>query len=130
MILDTDFVIDVMRKEEHAIKKLKELMSGGESRIITAPTLFELYSVIARSEKKDMEKQKILHTLSNLIIWHLDKEGAEKGGEIDGRLVMEGQKIDPIDSMIAGITLAKGEKILTRNVRHFSRIAGLGVETY
>ena len=108
MILDTNFIIDIMRKEEQAIKKLKEMVSKAEPQIITAPTLFELYSGVVRSEKKETEKQQILHTLSNLIIWHLDPEGAKIGGEIDGRLVKEGQKIDPIDSMIAGIVLARG----------------------
>ncbi len=77
-----------------------------------------------------MEKQKILYVLSNTLIWHLDVDGAIKAGEIDGKLIQQGQKIDPEDSMIAGITISKGEKLLTRNLKHFSRIPGLKIETY
>jgi len=130
MILDTDFVIDVMKNDEAAVKRLKELVSRGEPQVITTPTMFELYSGVIRSKKKDEEKQKILDVLSNLIIWNLDSESAKNGGEIDGRLSVEGQKIDIIDSMIAGIAFAHQEKILTRNIRHFSKIIGLKIETY
>ena len=130
MILDTDFVIDIMRKEESSVKKLKELIDRREPQIITSPTLFELYSGVGQSQMPETEKKKILHTISNLLIWTLDAEGAEKGGEIDGRLVSEGERIDPVDSMIAGIALSHGQKILTKNARHFSRVPGLGIETY
>ena len=36
------------------------------------------------SDKKETEKQKVLHTLSGMIIWHLDSKAAQIGGEIDG----------------------------------------------
>lgn len=130
MIFDTSFVIDIMNKDVGAVKKLNEIVSRGELGVITTPTLFELYSGMARSTKQEAEKQKILYTISQLLVWHLEPRGAEKGGEIDGKLITEGQKIDPIDSMIAGIAMANGEKLLTRNVKHFSKIAGLKVETY
>ena len=89
-----------------------------------------MHSGIAMSDKKETEKQKVLHTLSGMIIWHLDSKAAQIGGEIDGKLAKEGRKIDPVDSMIAGIAITGDEKVLTRNVKHFSRIAGLKIETY
>ncbi|MFH0836948.1 MAG: PIN domain-containing protein [Candidatus Aenigmatarchaeota archaeon] len=130
MIVDTTFVIDIMRKDEKALFRLKQLVSRGEPQIITAPTLFELYSGIMQSNKPDVEKQKVLQMLSNLIIWHFDAESAKKSGEIDGGLCREGKKIDPIDSMIAGIAIAKGERLLTRNIKDFSKIVELDIETY
>ena len=130
MILDTGFIIDVMRREENAVRRLRELISSGETQAITTPSLFELYSGVSRSRIPQKEKGRIMQTLSNLVVWSLDTKGAETGGEIDGRLSSKGERLDPVDSMIAGIALSKGEAILTRNVRHFSRIPGLRIETY
>ncbi len=130
MILDTGFIIDVMRREENAVRRLRELISSGETQAITTPSLFELYSGVSRSSIPRLEKGRIMQTLSNLVVWSLDTKGAETGGEIDGRLSSKGERLDPVDSMIAGIALSRGEAILTRNVRHFSRIPGLRIETY
>lgn len=130
MILDTSFVIDLMAGDKAAIEKLKEIISKGEPQIVTAPTIFELYSGLAQSSKRELEKKKILSALSRVAIWHLDASAAERGGEIDGALIKAGEQIEPVDSMIAGIALVKGEKVLTRNVKHFSKVAGLNLETY
>ena len=73
---------------------------------------------------------KILEILDGQIILKFDKESAEKAGEIDGNLIKEGNTIGPIDTMIAGTAITKNEKVLTRNIKDFSRIKGLNIETY
>jgi len=130
MILDTDFIIDVMENEAESLKKLHAMILSGKPQAIAAPTLFELYSGAVRSSKTDNEKEKILSTLKNMPVYHLDPSSAQKAGEIDGRLWSAGCPIQPIDSMIAGIALSVGETVLTRNTKHFSRVPGLKVETY
>jgi hypothetical protein len=130
MIFDTNFVIDVMRADAEALEKLAELESKGEPQAVTAPTLFELYSGLARSTKPEAERKNILNTLAGLIVFHLDALSAERAGEEDGRLVKSGERIEPVDSMIAGISLTMGETLLTRNTKHFSRIDGLKLESY
>ncbi len=52
------------------------------------------------------------------------------GGSIYGELLAKGETIDPEDAMLAGIAKSHHEKVLTRNVKHFSRIEGLTIETY
>ena len=44
MILDTNFIIDIMRNNESAINKSKQLSDIGESQFITSLTIFELFS--------------------------------------------------------------------------------------
>lgn len=130
MILDTTFIIDLMNAEKEAVNKLNELVKKKEAQIITSPSIFELFSGLSRSKKPEQEKEKIVTTIKNQIILDLDNISAEKGGEVDGMLIKKGKTIQPIDSMIAGIALTKKEKILTRNVKDFSKIKGLEVETY
>lgn len=68
--------------------------------------------------------------MGSQIIWDLYGESAVVAGGIDGNLIKKGLKIDPEDSMIAGIAMSRGETILTRNTEHFGKIEGLNIETY
>ena len=40
MILDTDFVIDLMKKEENAVAKQQKLDEDHEVLMVTSPTIF------------------------------------------------------------------------------------------
>ena len=130
MILDTTFIIDLMEKEDGAVKKLHELIKLGEPQLTTTLTIFELFSGMTRSNRPLEEKNKVLEVLKGQLVVELNNEAAEKAGEIDGTLIKEGKMIGPIDSMIAGIALVKREKVLTRNIKEFSRIRDLQIETY
>lgn len=130
MILDTDFVIDIMENKPESIKRLHKMILSGQPQAIAAPTMFELCSGAIRSSKPEREKERILTTLKGMPIFHLDPASAQRAGEIDGTLMKSGCPIQPADSMIAGIALMTGNAVLTRNVKHFSRVPGLKVETY
>ena len=67
--------------------------------------------------------------LSSLPQLALDFPSA-KEGMIYGEKIRAGRAIDPEDAMLAGIARAKAEKVLTRNIKHFSGIEGVTVETY
>ena len=130
MIFDTTFIIDLMERDEKAVIKLHDCIRKSESQFITSITVFELFSGLARCNRPKEEKEKILKTLTGQIVLNLDNDCAEKAGEIDGSLIKDGKMISVTDSMIAGIALVKKEKVLTRNVKDFSKINGLYVETY
>ena len=130
MIFDTGFIIDLMNKNAQAVNKLQELMGKKELQYTTSLTIFELFSGLARSQKTEEEKKKITTILSGLPILDLDNKCAEQGGELDGTLIKEGKMIGVIDSMIAGIALTKNMSVLTRNVKDFSKIKDLKIETY
>jgi len=130
MILDTSFVIDLMDGLPEAIEKLKQLNHLKENCFITTPTIFELWSGIVQSDKPEQEKRKVLDILESQLILNFDNLSAEEAGKIDGTLLKEGFSIDPEDSMIAGVAKFHNEVILTRNIKHFSRIYGLKIESY
>lgn len=130
MILDTCFIIDVLHKEKAAIEKLKELNMAQEPQIITTVSVFELFTGIVQYARPEDERAKVMEIINSQIIVPLDIASAMKGGKVDGYLTKKGHKIDQQDSMIAGIALTRKEKILTRNIKDFSKIPGLQVETY
>lgn len=130
MIMDTCFVIDLMNGDTKAVEKLENLTKGGELLFLTTITAFELFSGVARSNKKENERAKIKEVLKGQLLLALDDSSAEKAGDIDGRLIKEGNQIKPLDCMIAGIALNKKDKILTRDLKDFSRVPGLEIESY
>jgi tRNA(fMet)-specific endonuclease VapC len=130
MILDTAFLIDLMKGNRMAEQKLTALLQSGSSIAITAPTIFELFNGLAQSSKPAAELAKIHGVLHQQVRWTFDDASAEQGGRIYGELVRKGQPIDTIDAMIAGIALRHQEPVLTKNIKHFSRVSGLKVETY
>lgn len=130
MILDTTFLIDLLRNKAEAVEKLKTIQRKNIPISITTPSIVEIYTGLQHTKKTENEKKKILEVLESQIIHNLDKESAEKAGEINGNLIKKGETINIVDSMIAGIAYKNNEPILTRNIKHFSKIKEIKVEAY
>ena len=128
MILDTSFIIDVMRKEDNAVKKLRDFLNKRTPLIITTPSIFEIWAGVMLCNKPDEEKNKIEEVLLGQIIMDLDKTSAEESGRIFGTII-KNNSIEPIDAMIAGIAKSKHERVLTRNKRDFDK-TGVMLEIY
>lgn len=129
MIADTCFIIDLLHGDKGAVKKAEELDKQHGSLSTTAISVFEIWQGITDINNKE-RLEKINTLLESLGLLTLDKESAKIGGRIHGGLYERGEAIEPEDSMIAGISLKYGKKILTRNVKHFSKIGKIEIETY
>ncbi len=130
MLLDTSFIIDLLRGRESAVKKIQMLESEAIATNISAPSIFELFIGISLTKKPAAEKKKIMDVLESWGTLSLDSNCAARGGIIHGQLIKEGQSIDPEDSMIAAIAIVNDETLLTKNVKHFERIPDLNIESY
>jgi tRNA(fMet)-specific endonuclease VapC len=130
MILDTTFLIDVMRNDENALRKLEELDERDEALSVTAPTVYELWSGIARYRRSEDEKRRVDGVLCNRKIIEATKHTMRQAGFLNGQLAVLGVRIGTMDALIATLALERDETLLTRNVKHFARIKGLKLETY
>ncbi len=130
MIVDTTFLIDIMDNEPVATEMLKSLVEKGAPLTVTALSIFELFSGLTRSTSPLREYEKIQSVTEQLPRWSFDEVSAERAGQLHGMLISKGQPIGALDAMIAGIALQHHEPVLTRNVKDFSRVPGLKVETY
>ena len=131
MILDTSFIIDLLRGENpEARKKAEELDHLLETKAAVSVTVMELWRGAFQSIRKEHEKEKIETLLKSLLVYSFDEKGAKKSGEIEADLISEGKIIDLEDIMIGGVALVKNEAILTKNKKHFQRIKGLNVVSY
>jgi len=130
MLLDTSFIIDLLRGREKAVKKIKMLEAESTATNISSPSIFELFVGISLTKKPASEKKKIMDVLESWGTLVLDSECAAHGGIIHGQLIKDGQAIDPEDSMIAAIALVNNETLLTKNTKHFNRVPDLKIEEY
>lgn len=129
MIIDTTFLVDLLDNDPNAVKKSQELDAQNSALFTTAISVFELWQGVSDiKDKKKLEKINLL--LDSFGLFSFDKESAKIAGKIHSELYIRGLPIQPEDSMIAGICLKHGKKVITRNVKHFSRISALEVETY
>ena len=129
--LDSTFIVDLLRNKLKAKQKYDEM--GKDWIVATIINLYELMSGVYLTKDKNYEKHmSILNEfLRNINVLQLSSLSVEKSSKINGELSSEGKKIDDLDILTAGICLSNGyDTILTENVKHFSRIKGLKIETY
>ena len=119
-----------MKNKEEAIAIRQKMEEEREAYRISIATIFELWAGIAASKKSEVERMKVLDVLSDIDVVDLTRPIAEKAGEIHGILIKNGEGIDNIDAMITATALLENEAVLTRNIKHFTRVKGLKVETY
>ncbi|MBU0628111.1 MAG: PIN domain-containing protein [Nanoarchaeota archaeon] len=130
--LDTTFLIDLLNGRKEAIKKSENL--DNELELFTTEiNVFEILYGIFRDKTIDDEKelQSAKKLFDKLRILPLKGEATIKSARIAGELTQKGVTIDSHDCITAGVSLANGVSIMvTKNKDHFSRIRGLGIETY
>lgn len=130
MILDTDFLIDLMRGKADAVQRQQLMTEGKENCKVAAATVFELWVGVALSSRSQDEKAKIISALSAFDAAPMTGAVAEKAGELHGSLLKSGNSIGVLDSMIAATALLSNEPLLTGNAGHFARVKGLRIENY
>jgi predicted nucleic acid-binding protein len=130
VIADTSFIIDIMKSNKEAIEKAEEIEKSGSSIAVTSISIFELFVGIGLSIKQDRERYKIARVLNGLSIISFDEDSAREAGRIFAQKRRNGSTIDPEDSMIAGICAKRNEILITRNLKHFSDIENVKIESY
>ena len=119
-----------MRNNSEAIAKAKDMERDNVPLMVTAPTVFELNVGLSLSSKPLTEKIRIQEVMDSLLFLPLDFKSFIEAGSIYGERRKQGFKINPQDAMIAGIARTVGEKILTRNIRHFQGIENVSIDSY
>ena len=127
--LDSDFIVDILKHKKNAVLKLSLLRE--DIAVSTEVNFFEvLYGVFRKQQVPQKELalvQEFFNSIPNLVLNH---SSAYSAAEIAAYLEKEGLTIGFNDTLIAGIRLSHKCSILTKNVKHFSRIKGLKVESY
>lgn len=127
--LDTDLLVAILRGQESAQEAVAALdEEGGAST--TAVNAYEILFGAWRSARREENLQEARRLLAKLTVLPLDPASAEKAAEMHATLLDKGAALDVRDVFIAAVVLCTGSRIVTRNVKDFSRIRELRVESW
>lgn len=116
MILDACFPIDLVAGDEAAVAKLDEI----HDRHLVVPTL--AYTEVAVGvDPTTPEGRRFDEVMAEVPMVPYDAEAAERAVDVQRQLRRSGEAIGAVDAMIAGIALARGEPVVTRNASEFGR---------
>lgn len=126
--LDTDVLIDNLRKRSDAVKHVRDL----EEQVILATTTvnaFELYYGACKTKNREQNIKSVKQLLKRLVVFDFNEEASEKAGTTLAELESKGQTIDFRDIFISSIALTNDCALSTRNIGHYKRIPDLKLLT-
>ena len=112
-LLDTDIVIDFLRRRDYA-RKLLENWAGEGLLAISTLTHLEIYQGMESGEEEGTNV-----FLDGLISVAVDVPIARRAGRMLGELRSEGVTAGIADSIIAATALQLGAPLLTNNAEHY-----------
>lgn len=119
-LVDSDVLVDVLRGAPGADDKLANIAISLGLATSTV-TIFELL----RGARDSAEIRKVFDVIEGFEVFPLDTPAAADAADVWKALRSAGTPIDTGDLLIAGIAIATGLRLVTRNVRDFGRVPGL-----
>jgi predicted nucleic acid-binding protein len=124
---DTDVCIELLRGNKKIIERRKKY--DGDVAICFM-TVAELYYGAEISTKAEENKNLIEKFFLTVQIIQTDNEILKRFGELKAYLKKNSDLLPDADIMVAATSLVKAEKLITGNVKHFSRFKELKIEDW
>ncbi len=128
-LLDTSILIEILRNNPTVLARLGTATSAGHDVQINALSYYE-----TRRGLLDIHRAAKLRKFDTFCrvfgIVYLDQAALDKASEIYSDLKKKGQLIEDADILIAAIALTNNAMLVTDNVSHFKRVAGLKLENW
>lgn len=113
---------------ERLAKRVEEI--DIEERMLSAITLSELQTMIAKAREPETKAAKVGLVLAYFNVVDFGEAAAAHAGSIRAHLESKGLMIGPLDTLIAAHARSLSAAVITNNVKEFSRVPGLRVETW
>lgn len=126
-LLDTNAVIALLNDPAGQVSRHLRRHQPADIGL-SAIVIHELYFGAYKSQRRDRNLA-IVDGLRFEVI-PFDREDAQHAGEIRAALAAQGTPIGGYDILIAGQARARALTLVTRNLREFQRVEGLGVENW
>jgi tRNA(fMet)-specific endonuclease VapC len=126
-LLDTNACIVLINRTSAAVRnRFKKALSARAQIYVSSLVTFELWYGVAKSERQDLNTQRLQAFLAGpMILLPLEEQDARVAGSIRAALQASGTPIGAYDTLIAGQAMARQLTLVTANVSEFSRVKGL-----
>lgn len=127
-MLDANLCIRVLRnRPAEARERFKD---EADTFAISTVVLYELLYGAARSDRPHHQRRLVEEFVSQLTVCDFDWAASSHAADIKAALSAKGQIIGPNNLLIAGHARSLGIKLITNNLKEFSRIDGLRCEDW
>ena len=130
-VLDTNVVSALMIGDSRVVTRLEGVARSDVG--VPQPVLAEIaYGIerLPRSRRKDVLRGQFSLLRSELPRVEWSDRVTDVFGTIKAQLETAGRRIEDLDVAVAAHALANGATLVTANVRHMMRVAGLSVENW
>jgi tRNA(fMet)-specific endonuclease VapC len=117
-ILDTDIIVALLKGTPQAIQKITSIEEAGEPISTTIVTVYELVKGAYLSRRCEENLAKVTDVISNVQILDLTFNACEEAAKIYRELKNKGTMVGEFDILIAAITRANNQELVTRD-EHF-----------
>lgn len=124
LVLDSTFVIDVLRGEPDAVRRLRRIFEEGDDPIVTDVVVCEVRVGLLANAERHLDA-----FLEPIEFVQPGVEAAMTAGRWRAELRRTGRTLSLGDALIAASADALGARVVTRNVRDFA-LTPVPVETY
>ena len=114
-ILDTDIIVVLLKDTPDAIQKITSIEEKGEPISTTIVTVYELLKGAYLSLWCEENLGKVTDAISNMQILDLTFNACEEAAKIYKELKNNGTMVGEFDILIAAITRANNENLVTRD---------------
>ncbi len=128
-LIDTNICIYIMNKRPAKVIKKFKHFEVGEIGLSTI-TVSELQYGVAKSNQRELNRQRLNEFITPLEILSYDEFAAEAYGNIRIQLEKSGQPIGPLDTLIAAHARSRNLILVTNNETEFKRVEDLKVENW
>ena len=126
LVLDTNILIALERRQEWAIRGYQEAISSGEQLSVPSLVRYEARRGLLKAEFAPQ-----LSLMDNLLafipVLDFDARCADIAADLYHHLRSAGILIEDADLLIAATAMRHGATLITRNTKHFKRISGLNL---
>jgi predicted nucleic acid-binding protein len=126
MVLDTDIISYHLRGVEAIKEKIIQYRYELASTIVNYAEL--IYGLKKRDNRKYLPQVELI--FDNIKVYDFDKKSAKVFGELKANMQKNGVVVADMDLMIASIVIANNEKLISNNLKHFSKIELLDVKSW
>lgn len=127
-LLDSNVLIYFF-KNTGAVRQHVSQHRDTDIRLCT-PVLWELLTGAYKSQHPHSQLSKLATVQRRFHVEALDEAGADHAALVRAHLERLGTPIGTVDTLIAGIALARDLTLVTHNTREFGRVPGLRIEDW
>lgn len=128
-LLDTNVCIELLRgRSPRVLAKVRAV--GVAQLALSSITAAELFAGALKSARAEESLTAVSTLVSSIPTLSFDSEAARFYGVVRAGLERLGQRIGPLDMLIAGHAAALDATLITNNTREFVRVPGLTIEDW